>query len=269
MPDWERREEYLRKAVELLEDLTTAHPSVPDYRHMLARCYREMPWIGRKPELATQARTKAIAILEDLARDFPDVPDYRHDLSETYAMPELPRVFPDAKDPDAQRRWQESLKGTRESLQKALDISESLVAEHPNVPDYATSQVRIRLALAGYLQDTDEARADENLRKALELQSSLVRRYPGTPPHQFMLALIQEWRGRLLLKRGQFAEARSMLEASVALLKELSQKNPQQWHLRASLHGNYLALAEALRGLGDPQAAAACERQAGELFSGR
>ncbi len=129
MSDWEQREAYLRKAVELLEDLTTAHPSVPDYRH---------------------------------------------DLSETYAMPEVPRVVPDAKDPDAQRRWQESLKGTRESLQKALEISESLVAEHPSVPDYATSQVRIRLALA-----------------------------------------------------------------------------------------------EAFRGLGDPQAAAACERQAGELFSGR
>ena len=44
-------EEYRRKAVDLLERLVADFPTAPDYRHLLARCYRE-----RLPRGATAAR---------------------------------------------------------------------------------------------------------------------------------------------------------------------------------------------------------------------
>ena len=131
--------QHLDKASQILERLVSDSPSVPDYRHLLARCYSSLSpvlWYT-DPQRAAKADTKATEIFDKLVRDFPNVPDYRHELSETYARQGMVRLFRRAEpNPEAEQR-----------LRDALDIAEQLVAEHPNVPDYAASLARIRFAV--------------------------------------------------------------------------------------------------------------------------
>ncbi len=261
----EESEESLQKAVDILERLVTEHPEVPDYRLLLARCYREAPFqrFGPSRDSTPETAIKAIQILQKLVEENPDVPDYSYDLSETYAIEAARNRFSrEAADSAARQR-------SREMLEKALSISEELVAKHPNIPDYAASQVFIRLRLAGMLQESDQAGAESNLRKALDLQSTLVRRYPRTTSYKFGMAMIQESLAGLLDERGILPEARSMLQASIASLKELSQNDPKGPPLRGILAHDYMSLADLLRRMGEDQAAAEAAAQARDLRPGR
>jgi serine/threonine protein kinase len=254
----------LKKAITILERLVAEHPDVPAYSHLLARCYRETPFqaFGRRADSTRENTNKAVKILQKLVEEYPDVPDYRYDLSETYAIEDARGPFsPEATDSAARKR-------SRETLEKALAISEELVAEHPNIPDYAVSQVFIRLRLANIIQESDRTQAESNLHKALDLQSALVRRYPKTSTYKFGMAIIYESLAGLLEKGGNLSEARSMLQASIDALKELSQNDPKGPPIRGILAQHYRSLAELLRRMGEKQAAADAEAQARSLRPG-
>jgi tetratricopeptide (TPR) repeat protein len=154
-------------------------------------------------------------------------------------------------------------------LEKAIAISEELVAENPNIPDYAVSQVHIRLRLAETLRDHDPAGAEAALRKAMDLQSTLVRRFPGNSSYKFWMAILHEWLAGLHQEHGQLATARTELQQSVALLKETMDKDPKAEHVSGVLHHNYLSLANVLRRLGQDDAAAEALAKAQELHPGR
>jgi tetratricopeptide (TPR) repeat protein len=244
------------------------HPAAPDYRHLLARCYREVPpqRFGGGPSWAPDAAGKAAEILEKLVKEHPDVPDYRFDLSETYAWLDLRWPFSfEATDQTARQRSQQM-------LEKALAISAELVAEHPNIPDYAVSQVSIRLRLADILWTTAPALAEAHLRKALEVQSSLAKRFPKNSFYRLGTAIIHESLAGLLqdlqdLKR--LPEARSALQDSIASFREFLQKEPKAGFVRGVLAENYASLAKLLRKLGDDKAAAEADGQARDLRPGR
>jgi serine/threonine protein kinase len=278
------REESLQKAIDILEKLVAEHADVPDYRHLLARCYREAPfdWFGRRPDSVPQTANKAIQIMQKLVEEYPDVPDYSYDLSETYAIEAARNQFAseageprrkadipvrsdpsssEAADPAARQR-------SREMLEKALAISEELVARHPNIPDYAVSQVFIHLHLAGITQESDRAGAEANLRKALDLQSALARRYPKTTSYKFGMAMIYESLALLLDKQDDLPEARSMLQASIASLTELSQSDPKGPPINGILAHHYMSLADLLRRMGENQAASEADAQARNLRPG-
>ncbi len=280
----DERGDSLRKAVKILERLVAEHPDVPDYRLLLAQCYRDgsFRWFGRGRDSGQQSADKAVEILQKLVQEYPDVPDYSYDLSETYAteaaqtlfsseagdsrrsadIPVRPIPFSsEAADPAARQR-------SRELLEKALAISEDLVAKHPNIPDYAVSQVYILLRLAGVLQESDRSGAESNLRKALDLQSALVRRYPQTTSYKFGMAMIQESLSVLLEEQNNLSEACSMLFASIASLKELSQTDPKGPPLQGILGHHYMSLSDLLRRLGEYQAAAEAAAQANKLRPG-
>jgi len=261
-PGWDsdERDRNLQKAIALLEQLVASHPAVPDYRHLLARCYREASFhgFGHRESITSESMERATKILQALVAEYPDVPDYRYDLSETYAMQANLRPFSrEATDPAAQKQ-------ARGMLEKALAISEELVAEHPNVPDYAASQVHIRLRLAGLLWLSDPTGAEAMLRKAFDLQSALVRRFPRTSFYSFSMAIIQDLLAGLLQQRGKLPEARSMLEGSIASLKAAIARDPNA-PIRGVLAYNYMRLADLLRRMGDEQAAAEAARQAESL----
>jgi tetratricopeptide (TPR) repeat protein len=264
-PAPQQSEDSLRKASDLLERLVAEHPGVPDYRHLLARCYREVSshWFGRGAEFPPDAASRATTLLEKLVEEHPDVPDYRYELSETYAMLDARGPFaPKAIDRAAGQR-------SRQMLEKALAISEELVAEHPNIPDYAVSQVHLRLRLTGILQASDRSRAQDNLRKARDLQSTLVRRFPQNYSYKFWMAVIYESLAGLLNESGQLPEARSALQDSIALCQEVLQHDPQAGHIRFMLAHNYASLADLLRRMGEEQAAAEALRQAEQLRPGK
>jgi len=253
---WEESEGYLRKAVDLLERLVVKHPDVPDYRHLLARCYRDLPpgRPGRDSQPPEDTTAKATQILEKLVADFPDVPDYRYDLSETYARLDFRPLFPWRGEDETEEKRVRSAMETR--LRKALDISGQLVAEHPNVPDYAVSQVQIRLGLARMLQDGGKTtEAEETLRRALALQSSLARRFPDTASYQLSLVMVHHRLADALRNRGQLPEARSQLGASSKVLDELAKKEAKLGRLRGALGPSYFGLSWLLRQTGDKEAA--------------
>jgi len=251
------REENLKKAIGLLKRLVADHPAVPDYRHLLALCYREASFqrSNRRANLTPETMNQATKILQKLVDEHPDVPDYRYDLSETYAMQAGPMPFsPEATDRKAQQ-------SSRAMLEKALAISEELVAEHPNVPDYAVSQVHIRLRVAGILWKSDPAGAEAGLRKAFDLQSVLVRRFPRTSFYRFSMGIIQELLAGLLEERNKLPEARSMLEGSIASFNSAMERDPNA-PLQGVLAHNYMRLADLLRRMGEEKASAEAARQA-------
>ena len=173
----------------------------------IATCLRDV--IGRRRSIGSAAaRTrlsqpddKAIQIMQKLVEEYPDVPDYSYDLCETYAIEADRSQFSSRQEiragggysrpPDpfsSEAADSAARQRSREMLEKALAISEELVAKHPNIPDYAVSQVFIRLRLAGITQESDRAGAESNLRKALDLQSA-----PASPLSQNFL--LQVWNG--------------------------------------------------------------------------
>jgi tetratricopeptide (TPR) repeat protein len=252
---------YQQQAVDLLERLVTDYPTVPGYRHLLARCYRETPSIrvGRGAAAEPDRLHKATRILENLVAEHPEVADYRYDLSETYAMlgdrgprgPEAPNGSPAQRSPAM--------------LEKALALSEQLVAEHPNIPEYAVSSVNIRLRLTQSSWASDPARAEANLRKALDVQSTLARRFPESSAYKIWMAAIEESLGGLLQEHGRLAEARSALQDCIASFKEVLRSDAQAGHVRGILAKNYMNLADVLRRMGEDQAAEEATRQAQAL----
>jgi tetratricopeptide (TPR) repeat protein len=250
--------------VQILERLVAEHPAAPDYRQLLARCYREVPppRFGLGSQWAPDAAGQAAAILQKLVKEHPDVPDYRYDLSETYAWPYVRWPFPpEASDAAAHQR-------PRQMLEKALAISTELVAEHPNIPDYAVSQVSIRLRLAGILWTADPTAAEAHLRKALEVQLSLAKRFPKNSFYRIQTAVIHESLAGLLqdlndVKR--LPEARSALEDAIASFKDVLQKDPKAGFVRGALAQDYGTLADLLRKIGDGKAADEADRK-GQTF---
>jgi tetratricopeptide (TPR) repeat protein len=199
---------------------------------------------------------KATEILEHLVKEYPEVADYRYDLSETYAMlgDRGPRG-PEARGGNAGQQ-------PPAMLEKALALSEQLVAEHPNIPEYAVSSVNIRLRLNDSLRESDPSRAEANLRKALDVQSTLARRFPESSSYKFWTAVIQESLGGLLQERGRLPEARSALQDGIVSFQEVLRIDAKAGHVRGILARNYLSLANVLRRMGEDQAADEATRQA-------
>lgn len=293
--DWERgfrmREECLRRAVAILDGLLEENPRAPDCRQLLARAYRELafgppfgrggPWdaAGEAPPArvlprGSEAREKAAEILRALVADFPEVPDYRYDLSELYAD----AGGPPPRDPDAFEEWAE---GAIASLKKALEISEALVAEHPQVPEYAALEVRCRSQLAGFLEDAafrSEARgspsperleeAEAHLRRALAVQSSLARKYPEVSSYELARCGLAGFLAKSLEKRGRAEEASAVFRDSVSALEKLlerSQEDKSRWGARFLLGDHLKGLEMTLRALGDSSGAAEARRKAEAL----
>ena len=248
-----------QKAIEILERLVGDDPAVPDYRHLLARCYRELPPpLRRDGKPATDNLNKAAQILTKLVEEHKDIADYRYDLSETYAMLGEQRAVSEGPGWAGQR-------GTPKLLDEALKLSEELVAEHPNIPEYAVSQVNIRLRLDHAVRGGDPTRAEANLRKALAVQSALVERSPQAASYKFWRGVIQESLGGLLQEHNRLAEAKTALQDCIASFRDCLRNDGKPSPIPGILAHNYTSLADVLRRLGEDEAAAEATRQAREL----
>jgi tetratricopeptide (TPR) repeat protein len=253
----------MQRAIDLLEGLIDEYPSIPEYRHLLAQCYRDRhpPAFIFSRQTALDANNKAIEILEALVRDFPQVADYRYALSQTYADPPPPdRSFLLSQDSSAL---------AEKRFRMALEISEELVAEHPNVPEFVASQAEILLKLEFVLRWAGQTEdADGLLRRALDLQSSLARRFPKVLRHQLQTATLELSLARNLRNRGQLAAAHSLLKSSVARLEEVTGTGENEWPMGWMLAHHYSELATLLGEMKEPEAAKAAERRAKELGGG-
>ncbi|MFQ3650055.1 MAG: serine/threonine-protein kinase [Gemmataceae bacterium] len=196
----------LQDAIELLEVLSEEYPTVPEYRHLLACCYRYEP----------RGESRALKLLRDLVRDFPLVPDYRLDLCETLAR-STPRFLPGREIGPPPPLW-----ATSEGLQEALKLSAGLVRDYPNVPEYAAVHARMldRRSLVS-LREGRITQAERESREAHALQSRLVYRYPDIPAYAFWLGLIERSLAECLLWAAQPNEALFLLVSASLRIEQL------------------------------------------------
>jgi len=250
-PGREIRDQHLGRAIALLTALNQEQPKNPDYRHLLALCYRESvapPGQGR-----LNPAGKAIEILEGLVQDFPQISDYRLDLCETYAAVKAMEGRPP----------QRVLPVMEERLRKALTLSQQLTAQHPNVPEYLASQARIHHRLGEVfrtMRRLDDAE-DSDL-KALDIQTQLVRGFPEVVTYQVWEAAFRNSLADLLLLRGKLPETRALAEANVARTGRLLDNHPELWYLHALLMESNRTLAAVLRRSGEAEQASKAESEA-------
>ncbi len=225
------RSENLDRAIQILLELTAEHPNAPDYRRLLALCYREGAWSSRPKDLA-----KAIAMLEEICREVPNHIGYRLDLCDTLAM----------LDPRSPDLTLEDLDVVEDRLTRALQIANRLGVEYPNEPTYLASQVHVHHKLAFALAHrarldvaTDDgvalALSEQHHRRAIALQAFLVDNFPDVTAHAVWLAILRGSFARSLASRQQFDEAYMLLEASAADLNERLRDDTEQRSIRGSL----------------------------------
>jgi tetratricopeptide (TPR) repeat protein/tRNA A-37 threonylcarbamoyl transferase component Bud32 len=243
------------RAIGLLEPLVKEHPDVPEYRHLLACCYRDRPpeRMGGRPGSTEDNVQQAIKILRKLAVDFPRVPDYRYDLCETLARAGFPGP-PGVPTP---------LADARKLLDEAARLAAGLLADYPNVPQYRAADARVheKLALAlqraGRLED-----AEKELRRAMATQARLVQRQPEVSRYEDDLARMEATLARFLMDRGDWKGARPLLEDCAGRLESVIQREPQARFPRALLGRTYRDLADVLTRLGEKDRAAEARRKA-------
>lgn len=247
-------------AVALLNQLRKDYPGRPEYRHLLALCYREYP-----PQEDSSKTEKAIELLEELSKEFPKVADYRHELAQTYANVDVRDAL------NAVENRTEILK----KFERALAISEALVREHPEIPEYSAALAELYLRIGAVhshasIRAVGSARtnllqeAESNFRKAVERQSDLVDRYPAVLGQLVWLGRMQQQLARTLLRLGQSVEARTLIESSIRKLETSLEKYPQYEVLNMSLFENYQVLAELQKDLGENKAASEARERAAQ-----
>lgn len=244
-----------QQAIGLLEQLVREYPAVPEYRHLLACCYRDAPPEGLMRLRAVEETNtdRAVDLLRQLVADFPKVPDYRLDLCET-----LGRMMPPGRSGNATVSAP-----YRERLREAISLSADLVSQYPNVPQYTASHAQYHDRLGMILAQNREFEAAEKIhRKAVSLQSGLVKQYPQVVAYSFWLSLMECSLARVLSDRGELAEARTRLEAAAERLETLRKKDPRLMSLRIFLGMAYRELAQVHARQGDNELAAQVLRKA-------
>jgi serine/threonine protein kinase len=253
-----RNEQAGRKAVVVLEQLVTEYPTVPEYRHLLACCYRDSP--PERPGPGHQSTgsnsEKAATLLRQLVKEHPKVPDYLYDLCETLDRPAMPGPFRNA----------DSTGQSTERIREAVTLSGELLALYANVPAYAAAHARYlnHLGMVNYRNGTfDEA--EKLHRKAQRIQMKLVKQYPEVVAYGIWLSNIESGLGRDLAARGNLKDARERLENAASRIEILTKKDSRLGPARYSLGQIYRELARVLEQSGETALAAETLRKAEEF----
>jgi tetratricopeptide (TPR) repeat protein len=239
----------------VLEQLVRDFPNVPEYRHLLACCYRDMP-PSRGPSSKNLNRDRAVELLRQLVKEFPGAPDYRLDLCEALGRPGPPPRPDEAGEDDR----------NAERLGQAVSLSDQLRMQYPNVPEYTAAHARCLEALGGFLlRGGQPAEAEKRYRQAVDLQEKLVRQYPEVVAFRCWLSFLERSLGQALAGRGELKEARACLEAAARRLEALGQKDPRLVTVRPLLGSVYQDLAGVLARSGATGPAAEARRKAEEI----
>lgn len=226
-PHYYKSHEYRTAAISLLEALIREHPNTPDYRFLLALCYR-LSGVGPPAErLATRAsgRQRALEILEQLQARYPDVTDYRYELAVTCAA--LPvGLF----------SWEDRAEipaDAEASLLRALDELQWLVTQHPTVPAYARCRA-LTLAKMGMVCWRSGRRAEAAgwLQEAFQTQSKMIAASPSLPPHNRVLLELVRLRWTQIRRehcaaandRSGLSSVGESLETCIAQVTELTER---------------------------------------------
>lgn len=244
---------YLRKAIDILQQLIQEQPAVGKYRQLLACCYRDLP--GSEPGKTgdTADLRHAVQILEQLVKDHPGQSDYRADLTEAYAELGVRLSAADSAAADGYMR-------------QATQLADALVAEYPLDSAYTVRQVQVLERLAESQQRSQRwEKAEATLRKAVGLQAALRQRFPETTSHELWLVILQDELARVLQQRRQLTEARSLLDDSIRIVLAIMKERPELPQLRPLAVESYHGLAAVLHDMGEEKLSTEARARSREL----
>ncbi len=242
--DWQQRDRHLDEAIEILSALSARHANVPEYRRLLALCYRER----RDPESAQRDAAQALDILGRLVAQYPTIEEYRHDLCETYIKVSM------------QRMSNEADRDRLEQLREAAEIAKTL---NWNVPAYRITAMRLQLFRGMLLQRLlaaangdgaiEAKHRDEAItcfENGLAIAAELPRREDAEDFYTTWRALgIQLPLAQLLVARGQTGDLGRARELLTAAQTQLEGSDPEllQRRMIRDRRAQIEALLEQLR----------------------
>ena len=260
----------ISQAVSILQRLRAAHPAVPDYQFLLARCFLVFESDCNSDGTLNPYQSQAIAMLEELVETAPDVADYRYELGDAYRSIEWreQRRKRDVKRPA------EELATSESRLRRALAITADLEAKHPNIPQYCLLIKRLHHILAMVLTETDQLpEAEQEYQQAIRRQQLIVHQSRDPHSHELWLQSLQLSHAQLLRDLGEHGQAKEYLEAIIDALEELSQRSEikdNRFDARMTektLRRAYVTLASVLNHLGEKSRAEMMLRRAEEPSS--
>src|SRR5262249_16938175 len=192
--------------------LVTTFSTVPLYRYELARSYAALGAALRCTERvgpSVQTFRRCLRLLEDLPRDFVKVPEHRFWCACMQAACRDSLVLL------GKNREAEQL------LHQAKAAYEKLVAECPAESLYRNELSWAYKQQAETLTGPSPSRAEERLRQALALEERLVAESPSVPDYQFVVAVCNLLRGRVLRTLGSSENAESAFRKGIAILEKL------------------------------------------------
>jgi tetratricopeptide (TPR) repeat protein len=247
-----------QRAIVLLKELVRDHPTVPEYRHLLACCYRDAqptrsPGDPPGPPRPGDNVDQALKILRQLVKDYPKVPDYSYELSETISRIASPRR------PGSAER---SGSGGK-LLEEAKSLITTLVNDYPSVLHYTASSAQIHDRLGNvYLRNKEFDKAETTLKEAVRLQTGLVKQHPQVVNYNISLSLIESALARTLKERNKSQEARDLFGCAIKRIETFLPQDPNPEMGRDFLQRTYLDLESVLKQQGETELAANARRKA-------
>ena len=215
-PDEEQRAEekqVLDRAVALLKGLSADHKDVPEYRFLLAKCYRAQSEAnGDEKDTAD----KSVELLKQLVRQHPDVADYRYVLGDAYSLGDYRRLRRD------DWHWSaEELAKAEQRMRKGLEVTSDIELTHPSIPQYLDQKTRLHYGLAQILQRQSQyEEASQEYSEAIGRQAWAVRREPDDYRSRVWLAWLRSEWAELLMETNQSQVACEQLKLIPKILGE-------------------------------------------------
>ncbi len=188
-----------KKAAEIWEHFTRAHPGVRGFRKDLAALYLELG-----------ASEKAHALYAREFTDDPAVVENRENLATTHLLRGLSL--------HGQGRPVEAA----EACRKAAELREKLAADFPDIYAYQVGLAEANRYMGWFLADagqTGEGR--KAVRRALQMHQEAVRKNPNVPHGRGQLSDTWYLLGELLQRDGLSAEAKTAYHEAQMLLEKL------------------------------------------------
>ena len=267
-PEDSIRAQDLSKAIALLETLDEQYPDVPEYQQLLAMTYVERAEQSfRNASSCTESIGSAVSILISLVDRFPGNPDFRFALATAYAT-----ETPDDRDLSSLDRREEIKR-----LQASQSILAELQREHPNVPEYVSSDAKASIRLGKlYSRIFDFDTAILHLEAGLKTQETLARRHPTVYSYAIRLFFMQRTYADELRSQHDWTEdsvllekARDKLAAALPASTEFIRSSEGDSRMKAffafGVLGNLHTIGEICAELGDEAGVAAAEEAADEF----
>jgi len=235
-----------KQALRIAGELVEAHPDSPTDKLLLARCHRlNAQTLSMAPgnALSAAAIARSMQVLTELSAAEHDRAAYQYELAEANCL--MGAVAADAR---------EGLPRCRVGVQQARELA----AADPNAPTYQDLLARGLRRLGDTLQRagaTTEAMGSYG--ESVQLRRELARRFPASPQHALELANVYRSLAQVERGLGQAAQARTELEAAIAVIDGFGQGSDRMLLTIMVLPELQQDLLEVLEALGDDAAAAA------------